>query len=89
MDADAAMRLMLDMLLTAAKVGGPVLMAVLVVGVLISIVQVVTQVQEMTLTFVPKLIALFLIFLLLGGWMLSTVVEFTRRMILSAGGLGQ
>lgn len=88
MDADAAMRLMLDMLLTAAKVGGPVLMAVLVVGVLISIVQVVTQVQEMTLTFVPKLIALFLIFLLLGGWMLSTVVEFTRRMILSAGGLG-
>jgi flagellar biosynthetic protein FliQ len=49
--------------------------------------QVVTQIQEMTLTFVPKLVALLVTFILLGGWMLATVVEFTKRLINSAAGL--
>ena len=56
------------------------LIATLVVGLVISILQVVTQVQEMTLTFVPKLIAVGLVCLLLGTWMLAVLVEFATHM---------
>ena len=57
MDADYAIRLLTETLLAAAKMSAPILLATLVVGLAISIVQVVTQVQEMTLTFVPKILA--------------------------------
>ncbi len=87
MDADGALRLLSETLYTALLVAAPALAVILVVGLLISIVQVVTQIQEMTLTFVPKLVALLVTFILLGGWMLATVVEFTRRLISSAAGL--
>ena len=87
MDADTAMRLMADMLYAAVKVSFPFLLATLVVGLLISIVQVVTQIQEMTLTFVPKLIVVVVICVAMGGWMLRVVVEFARRMFEVAGAL--
>lgn len=87
MDADTAMRLMADMLYAAVKVSAPFLLITLVVGLLISIVQVVTQIQEMTLTFVPKLIAVVVICVALGGWMLRVVVEFARRTFEFAGAL--
>src|SRR5690606_32136768 len=75
MDADVAMSLMAQTLLGALKVAAPVLVTALVVGLGISVLQVVTQVQEMTLTFVPKLIAVVLVCVLLGGWMVSVTVE--------------
>lgn len=87
MNADTAMRLLSETLLTGAVVAAPSLAVILVVGLLISIVQVATQIQEMTLTFVPKLAALGFLFVVLGGWMLNTLVEFTRRLILSAASL--
>ena len=80
MDADTAMRLLAEALIVAVKVSAPFLLATLVVGLLISILQVVTQVQEMTLTFVPKLITVGLVCLLLGSWMLSVMVEFAQHM---------
>ncbi len=87
MDSDFAIRLMTDALLTAVKVSAPFLVATLVIGLLISILQVVTQVQEMTLTFVPKLIAVGLVCVLLGSWMLAVLVEFAQRMFETAGSL--
>ncbi|HRO63604.1 flagellar biosynthetic protein FliQ [Thermomonas sp.] len=84
MDADTAMRLMAEMLLAAVKVSLPFLLAALVVGLLVSILQVVTQIQEMTLTFVPKLIAIGVVMLALGSWMLSVLVELTRHMFETA-----
>lgn len=63
---------------------GPLLLVALVVGTLISILQAVTQVQETTLTFLPKLIALALALVILGPWMLTMLVDYLRRMI---GGL--
>jgi flagellar biosynthesis protein FliQ len=48
--------------------------------VVISIVQVVTQIQEMTLTFIPKLIAVVVMFLMVGAWMMAVVVEFTKHL---------
>jgi len=62
----------------AAKIAGPILMSALVLGVAISLVQTVTQIQEMTLTFVPKLIAAGLIVLLMGGWMINEMTTWIR-----------
>lgn len=87
MDADTAMRLLADTLFTAVKVAAPFLLVTLVVGLLISILQVVTQVQEMTLTFVPKLIAVVVVCVVLGGWMLSVMVELAKRMFEVAAAL--
>lgn len=87
MDSDLALRLMTDMLLSAAKMSAPILLATLVVGLVISIVQVATQIQEMTLTFVPKLIVVIAVCLGLGSWMLSVAVELSKRMFELAGTL--
>lgn len=87
MDADTAMHLLSETLLAAAKVAAPILLVTLVVGLLISILQVVTQVQEMTLTFIPKLIAVGVVSLMLGGWMIATTVELAKRLFEFAAGL--
>ena len=58
------------------KVSTPVLLVSLIVGLVISIFQTVTSIQEQTLTFVPKIIAVFLTLMLLGHWMLNSMVEF-------------
>ena len=75
-----AMHLLSETLLAAAKVSSPILLATLVVGVVISVLQVVTQIQEMTLTFIPKLIAVVVMFLMTGSWMMAVVVEFSKRL---------
>jgi len=87
MDADLALRLMTDTLLAAVKMAGPVLLATLAVGLLVSIAQVVTQVQEMTLTFVPKVLVVVVVCITLGGWMLSVAVELAKRMFEAAAGM--
>ena len=66
-----------DTIITAIKVGLPIV--VLVLGLVISIIQATTQIQEQTLTFVPKLIATAVVGLILGNWMLHTLVSFTSR----------
>ena len=58
----------------------PVLIISLVVGLIISIFQTVTSIQEQTLTFVPKIIAIFLALILLGSWMMNTMVEYTVQL---------
>jgi flagellar biosynthetic protein FliQ len=63
---------------------GPPLLAALVVGLLISILQAVTQVNEMTLVFVPKITAVFLTLLLMGSWMLDQAVLFGTQSFQSA-----
>jgi flagellar biosynthetic protein FliQ len=87
MDADTGMHLLAQMLLTAAKVAAPMLIGTLVVGLLVSVFQVVTQIQEMTLTFIPKLVVVVVMFLMLGSWMMAVVVEFARHLIGMAGGV--
>jgi len=58
------------------KVSAPMLLVSLVVGLIVSIVQTVTSIQEQTLTFVPKLLAIFLTLILAGNWILTTLKEF-------------
>ena len=64
----------------ALRVAGPILAAALVIGVTISILQTVTQIQEMTLTFVPKLVGAGLIVLFAGKWMIGEVVAWVHKL---------
>jgi flagellar biosynthetic protein FliQ len=64
----------------ALQVGGPILAISLVVGVVVSLIQAVTQVQEQTLTFVPKLAAVAVGMILLGPWMMETMLGFSATL---------
>lgn len=81
MTQDFVLYALKDALLTAAMVAAPLLLAILVVGLLISILQVATQIQEMTLTFVPKLIVSVVMLLVFGGWMIAMLKQFALSLI--------
>ncbi|GKX65501.1 flagellar biosynthesis protein FliQ [Inconstantimicrobium mannanitabidum] len=68
-----------DTMMTSLYVAGPFLVVGLVIGLVISIFQATTQIQEQTLTFVPKLVGIALTGLLLGSFILSKVAQFTER----------
>lgn len=67
-------------------VAGPMLLVSLTIGLLISIFQATTQIQEQTLTFVPKLFGVMLTALLLGGWMLNMILDFAQNFWSNLGG---
>jgi flagellar biosynthetic protein FliQ len=60
---------------------GPLLLTALAVGLVISIFQAATQINEATLSFIPKLFAVFMVLLFAGSWMLSVIIGFMRRML--------
>ncbi len=66
-----------ETLVTTLTLSAPMLVLSLMVGLGISIFQATTQIQEPTLTFVPKIVAVFLGVLVFGGWMLNVIVQFT------------
>ncbi len=68
-----------DAIQTGLTIAAPILLISIVVGLIISIFQATTQIQEQTLTFVPKLIAAAVVGLIAGPWMIHTVVNFTER----------
>jgi flagellar biosynthetic protein FliQ len=70
-----------DMLWTAIKLAAPLIGITTLVGLLVSILQTVTQIQESSLTFVPKLIAAAVVLLVLGGWMMSLLAEYAIHLI--------
>jgi flagellar biosynthetic protein FliQ len=72
--------LALQTMLLAAKVAAPVLLTALLVGFLISLFQAATQIQEQTLSFVPKMIAVAIALLVSGNWVLSELVSFTQSL---------
>jgi flagellar biosynthetic protein FliQ len=78
MDTAMVIDLARHALWTAVLVSAPLLVLALVVGVLIGVIQAATSVNEMTLSFIPKLIALALGLLVFGSWQLVTLVDFTR-----------
>lgn len=60
---------------------GPLLLTALLVGLLISLFQAATQINEMTLSFIPKILAVFTVLILAGPWMIQLIVEFTRELL--------
>jgi flagellar biosynthesis protein FliQ len=69
-----------DAIFVSLKLGGPIMLLALIVGVVISLFQALTQIQETTLTFVPKIVAILLAMLLLMPFMLTTLTTFTERL---------
>jgi flagellar biosynthetic protein FliQ len=76
MGADDAMELMNQLLWNAMIVAAPILIGALVVGLLISVLQVTTQLQEMTLSYVPKLFTAAFLLVALGPWMIHRITQF-------------
>ncbi len=76
MTIDAVIQIANRALYLIIKVSLPVLLVSLIVGLIISIFQTVTSIQEQTLTFVPKIVCVFLSLILLGNWMLTEIVDF-------------
>lgn len=66
--------------------GGPLLLAMLVTGLIVSIFQAATQINEATLTFIPKMLVAFLVLVLAGPWMLETIMDYTIRLYQSIPG---
>ena len=79
MSADAAVGIIQRALIIALMLAAPMLLFGLVAGLIISIVQAVTQIQEMTLTFIPKMVAICFAIIIFGQWMLLTLMRFTRE----------
>jgi flagellar biosynthesis protein FliQ len=61
-------------------ISAPLLLTALVVGLVVSIFQAATQINEMTLSFIPKLLAMFAVLVIAGPWMLTTMLDFMRRL---------
>ncbi|GAA2900070.1 MULTISPECIES: flagellar biosynthesis protein FliQ [Microbacterium] len=80
MTPEAVLDIGSEALLIAAKLAAPLLITALVVGFAISLLQSITQVQEVTLSFVPKIVAVGIALLIAGNWMISEIVQFTETM---------
>lgn len=80
MHSDLALRMMSDLFWTAFEVCAPILAVTLLVGIAVSILQVVTQIQEMSLTFIPKLLAASFTLILFGPWMLRKLTQFAIQL---------
>ena len=76
-----------DALWMTVMLAGPLLGAALAVGLLIGIFQAATQIQEMTLSFIPKLLALVVALFIAGPWMIQVLVTFSKRLIVGIHGL--
>jgi flagellar biosynthetic protein FliQ len=80
MNDAAVLEIALQAIIIAAKLAAPILLVTLAVGFGISLLQSVTQIQEVTLTFVPKLGAVALVIMFAGNWMLAELVSFTEAL---------
>jgi flagellar biosynthesis protein FliQ len=86
MRPDLALQLLSDVLWNALLISAPLLAVTLVVGLLVSVLQVVTQVQEASLTFIPKIVAAVVVMVVCGPWMLKRLVGFSISLIANIPG---
>jgi flagellar biosynthetic protein FliQ len=80
MDQDTVINLASQAMSLAFKVAGPMLLGAMVVGLVVSIFQAVTQIQEQSLTLIPKIAIIAVIVVLLGPWMLDQMVAYTTNL---------
>ena len=85
MDADAVIDLCRYALTSALVMASPILLAGMLAGVVIGLLQALTQVQDQTVSFVPKLIVMAIVVLICFPWLVGRMVDFTRVIFLSAG----
>lgn len=83
MNADTVVAIVRQALELAMIAAGPLLLASLVMGLLVSVFQAATQINEMTLSFIPKLVVMFVVLVLIGPWTLQLLVDYVVRLISS------
>lgn len=88
MTIESAVFLGQEALMIAMFIGGPLLCTALVVGSLVSVIQTVTQVQEMTLVFVPKILSVMAVLAVTGAWMLQMLVSYSTGVFMSIAEVG-
>ncbi|OPZ36356.1 MAG: Flagellar biosynthetic protein FliQ [Spirochaetes bacterium ADurb.BinA120] len=81
-------KLLREALMTLMIVSAPLLGVGMLVGLVISIFQTTTSIQEQTLTFVPKIVAIFVTFILLAAWIIHTMVNYTKNLFLMISKIG-
>ena len=81
MNQDVVVSLAMDAMAVAMKIAMPMLLVGLVVGLLVSVFQAVTQIQEQTLSFIPKVVGLVVVIVVAGPWMLGQLADWTRRQL--------
>ena len=87
MNMSEALSILQTAFLVLLKIAGPVLMIALIVGLIVSIIQAATQIQEQTLSFVPKLLAIIAALIITGNFILNTLIEFTQSIFQTIGSL--
>ncbi|MEA2444253.1 MAG: flagellar biosynthesis protein FliQ, partial [Thermoleophilales bacterium] len=87
LNQDVVISLAMEAMAVSLKVGLPLMLVGLVVGLLVSIFQAVTQIQEMTLTFIPKILALGVVLAIAGPWMLGQLLTYTQNLYSGIPGL--
>lgn len=85
MNEDLLVTLIKETLYLIIKVSAPMLLVSLVIGLIVSILQTVTSIQEQTLTFVPKLLGVFVVLMLFGNWIMTSIVEYTEFLFSNFG----
>ena len=88
MSAEATLDVAREAILVLIKIGAPVMLTALAVGLVIALLQALTQLQEMTLAFVPKILVIFLVVVLTLPFMLGTLATFTEDLYGRIAGLG-
>lgn len=83
MEADRALNLLNDMLWQCLVVAAPILLATLAIGLVVSVFQVATQIQEATLSYVPKILVAAALMIALGPWMMTRITDFARGLYLA------
>jgi flagellar biosynthetic protein FliQ len=83
LDQDTVVNLATQAMKLALEVAGPMLLVGLVVGLVVSLFQAVTQIQEQSLSFIPKIVGLAVLIVILGPWMLGELVSYTENLYLS------
>jgi flagellar biosynthesis protein FliQ len=81
MKSDLAAQLFGELLMNAALIAAPLLLCTLLIGLVVSVLQVVTQIQETSLTFIPKMIGAAIVLIVAGPWMLKRLAEYATRLI--------
>lgn len=87
MNADSVINILQDAMWMTVLLGAPPLLTALLVGLLVAIFQAATQINETTLSFIPKLLAMFAVLFLAGHWMLGMLIDYTRRLITEIPGM--
>ena len=87
MTEDLVMNIAAEAIKTTIYLAGPLLFAAMAIGIIVSVLQAITQINESTLTFIPKMAAVILVLMVMAPWMLETLQTYATQVLVSAGEL--